>query len=144
MGKDRVIKILANLIGKTAAHKILVKHTNKPDAINHMLSEIENYGAVLSDYVRKVNCTVYGADSCSQLSFSEHPENPKATQGFLDILEYNWNSEDKEKIKKESEKSLIKELKENHFLDVNFPSSEKSKILDETILNFLAMDSSGD
>lgn len=110
MGKDRVIKILANLIGKTAAHKILVKHTNKPDAINHMLSEIENYGAVLSDY----------------------------------LLEYNWNSEDKEKIKKESEKSLIKELKENHFLDVNFPSSEKSKILDETILNFLAMDSSGD
>ncbi|MBU4086303.1 MAG: hypothetical protein KKB21_01860 [Nanoarchaeota archaeon] len=29
--------------------------------------------------VRKVNCTLQCADSCEQLSFSEHPENPKQT-----------------------------------------------------------------
>ena len=102
MGKDRVIRIIANLIGKTAAHKILVKYTNRPDAINHISSEIDNYRAMLSEY----------------------------------ITQHNWNSYDKENIKKESEKSLAKELKQNHFDDVIFPSSEKSKILDETILNF--------
>ncbi|MBU3912539.1 MAG: hypothetical protein KKE50_00445, partial [Nanoarchaeota archaeon] len=46
-----------------------------------------------ADNVRKVNCTLQCADSCEQLSFSEHPENPKQTapfkvrytQGFLDF-----------------------------------------------------------
>ena len=102
MGKDRIIRLIANLIGKTAAHKILVKYTNMPNSINHISSEIDNYRAMLSEY----------------------------------LTQYNWNSYDRENIKKESEKSLAKELKQNHFEDVAFPSSEKSKILDETILNF--------
>lgn len=32
---------------------------------------------------------------------------------------------------------MIKELKKDHFNDVIFPSNEKDKILDETILAFL-------
>ena len=38
-------------------------------------------------YVRKINCTIHGADSCSQLSyFSEHPKNPTNKQeGFFDF-----------------------------------------------------------
>ncbi len=102
MGKDRVIKTIANLIAKTVGHKILVKYTNKPHAINHMTSEIDNYRGILAEYV----------------------------------VEYNWNSYDKEEIKKEAEKSLIKELEENHFSDVSVPSGEKDKILNETIEEF--------
>ena len=54
--------------------------------------------------VRKVNCTLQCADSCEQLSFSEHPENPKQTapfkvrytQGFLDSEVNNFSSNEKE------------------------------------------------
>lgn len=43
MGKNRIIKILGNIIGNLVIHKILVKHTNKPESINHLKSEIEAY-----------------------------------------------------------------------------------------------------
>lgn len=102
MGKDRTIKLMANLIGKSTAHKILIKYTNMPESINHMSSEIDNYRGQLSGY----------------------------------IIQYNWNIYDKQKIKKEAEKSLNRELKENHFANVIFPSSVKVKFLNETINEF--------
>jgi len=43
MGKNRIKKILGNIIGNLVVHKILVKHTNKPESINHLKSEIEDY-----------------------------------------------------------------------------------------------------
>jgi len=102
MGKDRTIKLIANLIGKSTAHKILIKYTNMPESINHMSSEIDNYRGQLSEY----------------------------------ITQYNWNTYDKQKIKKEAEKSLNRELKENHFTNVIFPSSVKIKFLSEAIREF--------
>ena len=66
-------------------------HFNKA---NHF----DNFTLIYSHYfynVRKINCTIYGADSCEQLSdFSEHPEVPNKphtlvcgkTQGLLDQL----------------------------------------------------------
>jgi len=84
MGKDRVIKIIANLIAKTVGHKILVKYTNKPQTINHMSSEIDNYRGILAEYV----------------------------------VEYNWNSYDKENIKKEAEKNLTKAIQLYNFCRV--------------------------
>jgi len=59
MGKDRVIKLIANLIGKSTAHKILVKYTNMPESINHMLSEIDNYRGQLSEYIIQYNWNIY-------------------------------------------------------------------------------------
>ena len=102
MGKDRVIKLIANLIGKSTAHKILVKYTNMPESINHMLSEIDNYRGQLSEYT----------------------------------IQYNWNIYDKQKIMNEAEKSLNKELKQEHFNNVTFPDSAKIKFLNETIGEF--------
>lgn len=43
MGKNRVIKVLGNVIGNIVVHKILLKHTNKPESINHLESEVEAY-----------------------------------------------------------------------------------------------------
>ena len=43
MGKNRVIKILGNVIGNIVVHKILLKHTNKPKSIKHLESEVEAY-----------------------------------------------------------------------------------------------------
>ena len=43
MGKNRIIKILGNIIGNLVVHKILVKYTNKPESINYLKSEIESY-----------------------------------------------------------------------------------------------------
>jgi len=43
MGKNRIIKILGNIIGNIVVHKILVKHTNKPESIPHLSEEVGNY-----------------------------------------------------------------------------------------------------
>ncbi|MBS3100027.1 hypothetical protein J4463_02325 [Candidatus Pacearchaeota archaeon] len=43
MGKSRTIKILGNIIGNLVVHKILTKHTNKPESIHHLKSEIDAY-----------------------------------------------------------------------------------------------------
>lgn len=102
MGKDRAIKIIANLIAGMAAHRILFKYTNRPESINHIESEIENYRGTISDY----------------------------------LTEFNWNSYDKERIKREAKRNLRKELKETHFKDVSFSSNEISKMLNETIQKF--------
>lgn len=43
MGKNRVIKILGNIIGNVVVHKILVKYTNKPESVHHLTEEIGTY-----------------------------------------------------------------------------------------------------
>ena len=103
MGKNRTIKIIADLIAGMAAHRILTKYTNKSESIHHMESEINNYRGIISNF--------------------------KA--------QFNWNSDDRKKILEESKKSLEKELKKPHFNDVNFPISEKDKILDEIMREML-------
>jgi hypothetical protein len=44
MGKNRTIKILGNIIGNVVVHKILVRHTNKPESRSHLSKEIGVYG----------------------------------------------------------------------------------------------------
>ena len=43
MGKNRIIKILGNIIGNIVMHKILVKYTNKPESIPHLSEEVGAY-----------------------------------------------------------------------------------------------------
>ena len=43
MGKNRIIKILGNIIGNVVCHKILVEYTNKPESIHHLSEEIGTY-----------------------------------------------------------------------------------------------------
>lgn len=43
MGKNRIIKILGNIIGNIVVHKILVKYTNKPESIPHLSEEVGTY-----------------------------------------------------------------------------------------------------
>ena len=43
MGKNRIIKILGNIIGNVVCHKILLKYTNKPESIHHLSEEIGTY-----------------------------------------------------------------------------------------------------
>jgi hypothetical protein len=43
MGKDRSIKILGNVVGNLALHKILIRHTNKPESLGHLEREVEAY-----------------------------------------------------------------------------------------------------
>ena len=102
MGKNRTIKIIANLIGGMTAHKILIKYANKPESIPHMESEVDNYRSSISDY----------------------------------LAEFNWNIQDKERIKREAETSLRKALKESHFKGIGFPNNEITKMLNQTIKAF--------
>ena len=103
MGKNTIIKTIADLIGGMTAHKILIKYTNKPESIHHTKSEIDNYRGIILDY----------------------------------ITEFNWNSDDKQEIKERALKSLKSELKKPHFKDVEFPTEEISKLLEETIKEIL-------
>jgi len=68
--------------------------------------------------VRKVNCTIYGADSCEQLSFSEHPENPKQTAPFK--VRYTQSFLDLRKGQKVDERYLGIFLRNNRRLWVNY------------------------
>ena len=43
MGKNRIIKILSNIIGNIVVLKILVKYTNKPESISHLSEEVGTY-----------------------------------------------------------------------------------------------------
>lgn len=53
------------------------------------------------------------------------------------MTEYNWNREDKQKIKEESVKALSKELKKAHFSDVFVSEKDIKYFLDSTIKEFL-------
>ena len=99
MGKNRTIKIIGGIIGVMVAHKILLKFTNKPESVNHLMSEVSNYRDNIQDWIR----------------------------------EYNWNAENKKRIKDEAIKCLKEELKEPHFNDVIFPKEAITNFLDETM-----------
>ncbi|MAG08050.1 hypothetical protein CMO89_01120 [Candidatus Woesearchaeota archaeon] len=45
MGKNKYIKSLGKCIGNIVLHKILVKHTNKPESEKHLSDEIRDYSA---------------------------------------------------------------------------------------------------
>lgn len=102
MGKNRVIKILGNIVGNLVVHKILVEYTNKPESINHLKSEIEAY-----------------RDSSLEIA-----------------SEYNWNKEDKEKIRSLSSKKFKKDMNHN-YPDVKFPVEEIPELIEETINEIL-------
>ncbi|MBU4086101.1 MAG: hypothetical protein KKB21_00835 [Nanoarchaeota archaeon] len=59
-------------------HRKRIDITLSARTINKLREESRRTGKPVS-HVRKVNCTLQCADSCEQLSFSEHPENPKQT-----------------------------------------------------------------
>jgi hypothetical protein len=49
------------------------------------------------------------------------------------IGEFNWNNKDKQRIKEESSKAIISELKEPHLKDVKFPIEEIDKLIEEIL-----------
>ena len=102
MGKNRIIKILGNIAGNVAVHKILVKHTNKPESVHHLAEEIGTY-----------------RDNALEIA-----------------QEFNWNEEDKDKIRQEALKNFNKRIKK--YKDVKFPILEVNKIIDETIKDCIA------
>jgi len=55
MGKDDVIRSLKNSIASTAMHKILLKHTSRPESLHHLLSEIKEYGEIASEKAKECN-----------------------------------------------------------------------------------------
>jgi len=55
MGKNRIIKILGGIIGGLVAHKILLKYTNRPESLNHLQSEVDNYMENALDLVTEFN-----------------------------------------------------------------------------------------
>ena len=102
MGKNRIIKSLGNIMGNLAVHKVLVKHTNKPESVNHLKSEIE----------------IYRDNSLEMAS------------------EYNWNEEDKAKIRLVSLKKFKKDMN-SHYADVKFSMEEALGLIEETINEIL-------
>ncbi|MEK6859440.1 MAG: hypothetical protein AABX54_01365 [Nanoarchaeota archaeon] len=46
---------------------------------------------------------------------------------------FNWNTDDKKRIKEKTLKNLKSEFKKPHFSDVKFPMNEAEKFIDETL-----------
>lgn len=55
MGKNRVIKSLGNIIGNVVLHKIKLKHTNRPESVDHLFSEIGTYRDNALEIAQKYN-----------------------------------------------------------------------------------------
>lgn len=55
MGKNRTIKILGNIIGNIVVHKVLIKHTNKPESVPYMIKEVSAYGQNASEIAQEFN-----------------------------------------------------------------------------------------
>jgi len=53
MGKNSVMKSLGKCVGNVALHKILTRHTNRPESIQHLRDEIRDYG---EDSAEKARC----------------------------------------------------------------------------------------
>ena len=49
MGKNSAINSLGRCIGNVVLHKLLLKHTNKPESKKHLRDEIVDYSADASD-----------------------------------------------------------------------------------------------
>ena len=45
MGKNSAIKSLGKCIGNIVLHKLLLNHTNRPESKNHLMGEVNDYGA---------------------------------------------------------------------------------------------------
>lgn len=98
MGKNKIIKSLGSVIGNIVVHRILIKYTNKPESVNYLRYEVQEYGDVAIEKAQ----------------------------------EFNWNSQDKERIKFEALKKFKKEI-EKYYKDVKFPMKEAEKLIEETI-----------
>jgi len=80
------------------------------------------------------------------LKYTNRPESINHLKSEIDsyrgiisdyLIEFNWNSKDKQRIKEESLKGIVLELKKPHFNDVNFPIEEVDKLIDETMKEIL-------
>jgi gas vesicle protein len=55
MGKNRTIKIIGGLVGGMTAHRLLERHTNKPESLNHLRAEVDNYRENIHSFVKEFN-----------------------------------------------------------------------------------------
>ena len=72
MGKDRVIKQIANLLAQETAHKILRKYTKDPKTINHLSGEINNYQEnQIPELVEEYNWNNYDKDEIKNFDIKQ-------------------------------------------------------------------------
>ncbi|MEK6850549.1 MAG: hypothetical protein AABX85_03165 [Nanoarchaeota archaeon] len=55
MGKNSVIKTLGKRIGNVVLHNLLIKHTNRPESINHLQNEEITYRDAAIKDAKKYN-----------------------------------------------------------------------------------------
>ncbi len=55
MGKNRIIKILGNILGNVIVHKVLIKYTNKPESIHYLSEEIGTYRENVLEIAQEFN-----------------------------------------------------------------------------------------
>jgi len=66
MGKNRIIKILGNIIGNVVVHKILIKYTNKPESIHYLAEEIGTYRDNALEMAQEFNWSKEDEDKIKQ------------------------------------------------------------------------------
>ena len=71
MGKKQSIKSLANSIALVSAHKLLIRHTNKPESIKHLKDEVMDYSSDSFDKARQYNWTEEELEEIKSISIKE-------------------------------------------------------------------------
>ena len=68
MGKNSVLKSLARCIGNVVLHKLLLKHTNKPESKSYLINEIVEYGADAFEKTQMFNWNEKDKERIKELS----------------------------------------------------------------------------
>jgi hypothetical protein len=66
MGKNRIIKILGNIISNVIVHKILIKYTNKPESVHYLAEEIGTYRDNALEMAQEFNWSKEDEDKIKQ------------------------------------------------------------------------------
>ncbi len=77
MGKNRIIKILGNVIGNIVVHKVLVKYTNRPESINHLTEEVGTYRDNALETAQEFNWSDKDTEEIKQKSMKKFEKDMK-------------------------------------------------------------------
>ncbi len=103
MGKNRIIRILGNIIGNIVVHKVLIRYTNKPESIHHLEREVDIYGDDTLDLVNEFNWNEKDKELIKEKIFKKFKKDMEKHYGDVNY-------------KKEEIEELINETMEDYFL----------------------------
>ncbi len=69
MGKNSIMNSLGKCIGNIVLHKLLVRHTNKPESVDYLQKEVEEYTNDVLQKVGEFHWNDFEKDEIANIAF---------------------------------------------------------------------------